>query len=157
MSKTVYLCKNPGFSLIELMMALVILTFGLLAVGQLLYAVASSSSLARSKSTAAVTAQNKIESLADLYGRDPLAADLALGSHGPQQTQVVNPIDGTVLNQYNIGWTVANVADPRPGKVMGAILVRVTITPIQSGGIGNSKPAFNKILSVATILSPKTP
>ena len=156
MSKTVCLNNSPGFSLIELMMSLVILTFGLLAIGQLLYTVASASSLARSKSVAAVVAKNKIESLADLYSRDPLAADLGPGNHGPLQTQVVNPIDGTILNQYDIGWTVANVEDPRPGKVVGARLVRVTISPIQSGGAGNSRPAFNKIVSIASILSPKT-
>ena len=71
-----------GFSLIEMMLALIILTFGLLTVGQLLYVVASSSSLARSQGTAAIAAQGVLESLASLYSQNPSAADLAIGAHG---------------------------------------------------------------------------
>ncbi len=155
MPETVQSNKAQGFSLIELMIAQVILTFGLLAVGPLLYVAASSESLARSKSAAAITAQNKLESLTDLYHRNPSAEDLTLGSHGPQQAQVVNPIDGTVLNRYDVTWVMSAVPDPRPGKVVAGRLVRVTITPIQLAGAGNSNPAFNKILNVTTILSQK--
>jgi Tfp pilus assembly protein PilV len=137
------------------MIALVVLTFGLLAVGPLLYVAAGSGSLSRSKSTAAIAAQSKLESLADFHDRNPSAADLAFGSHGPDQIQVVNPIDGTVLNRYDIGWTVSAVSDPRPGKAVGARLVRVTITPIQIGGARNSQPTLNKTLNVTTIFSPR--
>jgi prepilin-type N-terminal cleavage/methylation domain-containing protein len=156
MRKTVCSDKVQGFSLIEMMCALVILTFGLLSVGQILYVSAGSGSLARSKSTAAIAAQNKLESLADLYARNPFAEELTLGDHGPQQTQVVNPVDGTILNRYEVDWTVNIVPDPRPGKVPDARLVRVAITPIRSEGTGNGRAVFNKILSITTIYSPKT-
>ena len=146
-----------GFSLIEIMMAIFILTFGLLAAGQLIFVSIGSGSLARSKGTAAVTAQNKLEDLAELYRRDPNAADLALGSHGPEQTQVVNPINGVTLNRYNVEWTLAEIADPRPGKVPDGRLVNITVTPIHSGGSANRQPLLNKILNVSTVLSPGTP
>ena len=85
MLETVYLKKVSGFSLIEMMIAMAILTFGLLAVGPLLYIVTSSASLARSKDTAAVAAQDTLEILSDLYARNPSAEEFLPGIHGPQQ------------------------------------------------------------------------
>ncbi len=74
---------RQGFTLIEMMLALIILTFGLLTAGQLLYVAASSSSLARSKGTAAIAAQSLLESLASLYSQNPLAADLPSAPMAP--------------------------------------------------------------------------
>ena len=147
---------RQGFTLIEMMLALIILTFGLLTAGQLLYVAASSSSLARSKGTAAIAAQSLLESLASLYSQNPSAADLALGSHGPRQAVVVNPTDGTVLNRYDVNWIVENVSDPRPGKALNARHVRATVTPVQIGGAENIRAGFNKVLNIDTILSQKT-
>jgi hypothetical protein len=45
--------------------------------------------------------------LADLYRRDPAHADIVVGSHGPTQVQVTNPVDNTIVNRYNVAWTVA--------------------------------------------------
>jgi prepilin-type N-terminal cleavage/methylation domain-containing protein len=147
---------RQGFSLIEMMLALVIMTFGLLTAGQLLYVAAGSSSLARSKGTAALAAQSLLESLNVLYGKNPLAAELAPGNHGPRQSVVANPVDGTVLNRYDVTWVVDNVSDPRPGKVPKALRVRATVTPVQTGGAENIRPGFNKALNVATVFSSKT-
>lgn len=147
---------RQGFSLIEMMLALIILMFGLLATGQLLYVAAGSGSLARSKGTAALAAQSLLESLSALYGRDPSAVDLVPGSHGPRQTVVTNPADGTVMNRYEVRWTVENVSDPRPGKVLNARSVRATVTPVQRDGTANVQPGMNKILHIATVISPKT-
>ena len=102
-----------GFTLIEMMIALVVLTFGLLTAGQMLFIAASSGSLARSKGTAAIIAQHKLESLAGLYQQDPLTADLTLGDHGPEQTQIINPSNGTILNRNNIQWNVSSVFGSR--------------------------------------------
>jgi prepilin-type N-terminal cleavage/methylation domain-containing protein len=147
---------RQGFSLIEMMLALIILTFGLLAAGQLLYVAAGSSSLARSKGTAALAAQSVLESLGALYGQNPLAADFVPGGHGPWQTKVTNPVDGTVLNRYEVRWTVENVSDPRPGTMLNARRVRVTVTPVQLDGTANVRTGMNKILNITTIYSPKT-
>ncbi len=148
---------KAGFSLIEIAVAIAVLTFGLLAAGQLIGSSVGSGSLARSKGTAAIAAQSKMECLADLYRRDPGAADLSIGPHGPQPAQAVNPLDGTVLNRYEIAWTVAALPDPRPGKTPDARLVCVTATPIRSDGSANLKRTLNKALSISTVLSPKTP
>ncbi len=146
-----------GFSLIEIMIAVIVSTLGLLAAGQLIYVAASSGSLSRSKGTAAVVAQNKLECLADLYHRNKSDIDLALGSHGPEQTQVINPATGAVLNRYHISWIVSDVSDPRPGKVLDARQIRVTVTPIHSGGVRNTQVSLNKVLNVTTVFSPMEP
>ena len=145
--------REQGFSLIEIMIALCITSFGLLAVGQLLYSAAGSHSLARSKSTAAIAAQNVMESLETLYRQDPAAADFAIGSHGPRSVEVVNPTDGTLLNRYHVSWIVEHVPDPRPGKVLNARLVRAVVTPVQSDGSENIQHGRNKILNVTTVFS----
>ncbi len=144
-----------GFTLVEVLMALSILTFGLLAVGQLLFASLSASSLARSKSTAAIAAQNQLEYLSDLYRQRATADELLLGSHGPLQTQVVNPSTGGVLNRYSVSWVVSLLPDPRPGKTLSSRLVTVTATPATAEGNVNSRVPLNKIVSISGILSPR--
>jgi prepilin-type N-terminal cleavage/methylation domain-containing protein len=147
--------REQGFTLIETMIALAFLAFGLLATSQLLYIAASSASLARSKSTAGVAAQNMIESLGDTYRRNALSPDLTLGYHGPLQTQVANPTDEGILNRYDVRWIVESVSDPRPGKAINARRVRITVTPVLDSGAANDKAGLNKILNVATVFSPK--
>ena len=144
-----------GFGLIEMLLALSITAFGLLAAGQLLYVAAGSNSLARSKSTAALAAQNMMESLGALYRQNPSAPDLTLGDHGPRSIQVANPTDGTILNRFNVTWVVENVPDPRPGKALDARLVRTTVTPVLDKGTENNQPGLNKILNVITVFSPR--
>jgi prepilin-type N-terminal cleavage/methylation domain-containing protein len=146
--------REQGFTLIEMMLALAFLTFGLLAISQLLYIAAGSASLARSKSTAGVASQNMLEFLGTAYNQNPSSIELALGSHGPRQTQVVNPTDESILNRYDVSWTVESVMDPRPGKAIKARRVRVTVTPILDSGAGNSRVGLNKILNVSTVFSP---
>lgn len=146
-----------GFGLIEIMVALTVLTFGLLAVGQLILVSAGSGSLARSKGTTAVAAQNKLEILSDLYWQDPSAVDLAPGSHGPQQIGIVNPVNGSTLNYYSIEWAVAEVPDPRPGKTVDAKLVAVKIAPVHFDGSANKQPLLNKALNAAAIIGPRMP
>ncbi len=142
-----------GFTLVEVLIAIVILTFGLLAAGQLLCVAMGSASLARSKGSAAVAAQNKLETLADLYRQDPNGVDLSIGSHGPQQVQVLNPANSRILNRYEIAWQVATVPDPRAGKILKAKQVTVTVTPINSAGAQNLRAGLNKVVSVSSIFS----
>ena len=145
--------REGGFTLIEMLIALLILTFGLLAAGQLMYVAAASASLARSKSAAAMVAQNKLEYLADLFRQNASAADLTTGTHGPEQVQINNPLGGNALNRFNIAWTVSIVSDPRAGKVLAAKQVTVTVTPLGAGTSVNSKRMLNKIISVTAIFS----
>ena len=144
-----------GFTLVETLIALTVLTFGLLAVGQLLFATLSSASLARSKSSAAIAAQNQLENLADLYRQRPMAAELSVGNHGPLQAQVVNPLTRIVLNRYNVSWVVSPLPDPRPGKMLSSRLVRVTAIPATAEDNTNSQVSLNKIVSISGVLSPR--
>ena len=147
---------KQGFSLIEMMLALLVMTFGFLAAGQLLYVAAGSTSLARSKGTAVLAAQGVLESLGSTYSRNPLDAELAPGNHGPRRWIVSHPQDGAVLNRYDVSWVVENVSDPRPRKAVGALRVRATVSPVHSGGAPNIRPGLNKILNVITVFSAKT-
>ena len=148
--------ENQGFTLVEMVVAIGILAFGLLAAGQMLLVAASSASLSRSKGAAAVTAQHRLETLSVLYQQDPLAGELAEGSHGPMQMEIKNPANETTLNCYRVAWEVAPVPDPRPGKRLNIKAVTVSIFPTLTDGTLNSKPGFNKALNVTTILSPET-
>ncbi len=145
--------SGDGLTLVETLIAILILSFGLLATGQMMYVAMGSASLSRSKSSAAVVAQNRIDSLADLYRQNPSAADLTVGNHGPQQVQVTNPVDGTVLNRFNVSWTVSNVSDPRAGMVLQARQVAVTVTPVNTAGNTNNRISLNKVVSVTAIFS----
>ncbi len=142
-----------GLSLIETLIAVLILSIGLLAAGQLICVTLASSSLSRSKFVAAIQAQDRLEYLADLYRRDPSAPDLSDGNHGPRQVQVPNPTDGATLNRFSISWTVGALGDPRPGKKLPARQVTVTVAPIDEAGNTNAKTYFNKVVSVTAILS----
>jgi len=154
MKESVCSDRPKGFGLIEVMVALFVLTFGLLATGQLFFIASGSGSLAGSKGSAAIFAQNTLESLAALYQQNPSAEDLAPGGHGPREFQATNPADETVLNRYAVSWIVSPVPDPRPAKALDAKLVRVTVTPISMGGASNNRLPFNKTLQIATIFSP---
>jgi prepilin-type N-terminal cleavage/methylation domain-containing protein len=152
-------CLNSsrGFSLLEVTIALLLLASGLLAAGQLIFAAASSGSLARSKTVAAVAAQERIERLSALYDQNPSANELATGDHGPQQSITVNPIDGKPLNVFNVYWSISEISDPRPGIKINARLARVTVVPIRVGGAENKHVLLNKVLSVSSILSGRMP
>ncbi len=145
-----------GFTLVEMMIAMVIMTFGLLAAGRLMYVAMGSASLSRSKGSAAIVAQDKLEFLADLYRQNSAAAELTNGSHGPEQVQVINTANGRTLNRYNVAWIVATVSDPRPGVTLKARQVRVTVTPILATSTTvNVKASLNKVVSVTAIFSPR--
>jgi Tfp pilus assembly protein PilV len=144
-----------GFTLVETLLAMIVLTFGLLAVGQLIAASVKGTTLARSKGSASMVAQDKIDFLADAYRQNPNGTDLALGTHGPEQVDVLNPTDGSTVNRYNVQWTVSDVADPRPGKLIKAKQVMVTVTPIGSGTTVNMQTSLNKVITITSIFSPR--
>ena len=148
-------CNSGGFTLIETMIALLILTFGILAAGQLMYVAMGSNSLSRSKGSAMTVAHDRLEALADLYRRDPGNASLTTGDHGPEQVSLTNPNDSSIVNRFNVDWNVSAVPDPRAGKVLQARQVRVTVTPIQNTGTTtNLKSGLNKVINVTAIFSP---
>jgi len=142
-----------GFGLIELMVAIFILAFGLLATGQLVYSSLGLNSLARAKSTAEWTAKSTMESLADLYRRNPEAEELKPGSHPPVFSQIINPVNKSVLNSYKTTWFIEEITDPRPDKVLAGRYVSVQVAPVQQEESKKPHAFQNKILTVNTIFS----
>ncbi len=146
--------SSAGFTLVEMLIALFVMTFGLLAAGKLMYSAMGSASLARSKGSAAIVAQDKLEFLADRFRQDPSAPELTDGAHGPEQVQVLNPGTGRVLNRYNVEWSITTVADPRPGVTLKAKRASVVVTPIQSTSTTvNRQASLNKVVTVTSIFS----
>ena len=156
---------EAGFTLMETLVALVILTFGLLAAGQMMYLAMGSNSLSRSKGSAITVAQDRLEFLADRYRQSQGDPDLTVGTHtflvatgetAPVPVEVKNPNDNTTLNRFTVTWTVSQVSDPRAGRVLAARQVLVTVTPAQTTGTtSNTKAGLNKVVNVTAIFSPK--
>lgn len=142
-----------GFTLVEALVAIFILALGFMFVGPMLVGSVESTTLARSKDTAGLAATNQLESLESKFHANPNDADLTIGSHNPIVAEITNPNDSSVINRYNIGWTVASVPDPRPGQVLRAVHVTVTATPIGSGTQNNLDVKQNKAVSISTIFS----
>jgi len=92
-----------------------------------------------------------------LYKANAGDANLTIGAHGPVQVEIVNPADSSKLNRYSVAWTVSSVPDPRAGKVLRAVQVTATVTPIGSGTSTNIKVRQNKVLNVTTIFSYRSP
>jgi prepilin-type N-terminal cleavage/methylation domain-containing protein len=144
---------QTGFTLIEMLVALIILSFGLLAGGQLTCLALKSRTLARSKALAAIAAQSKIEFLSDRYQADPDNPEVQNGAHGREVVTVMDPGVNTDLNRFAISWELTYVEDPRPGKVLRARKIAVTVTPIGMGDEVNLKAWQNKAVSVTSVFS----
>jgi Tfp pilus assembly protein PilV len=138
--------------MIETLIALLILTFGLLATGQLIFLAMSNHSLARSKGSAALVAQDQMERLADLYRQNTAGTDLTVGDHGPLQVALTSPSDSSIVNRYNVDWSVSSVVTN--GKTLKALNVTVTVSPIGSTGTtANNQTGLNKIVTMSSMFS----
>jgi hypothetical protein len=146
--------RDEGFGLIESLIALLIMTFGLLAVGQLLFATIGGPTLARSKTAAATVAADKLRLLSEHYRQNTSGTDLTLGSHGPEFVAIQNP-NGGVLNRFSVSWVVENVPDPRAWKVLQARRLTVTVSPVLENGNDNRRVALNKVINMTAVVSPR--
>lgn len=149
--------RQEGFTLPETLIALLVLGVGLLAASGLLCVTLRSLSLSRSKDAASTAAQSMLDHLATLYSRNPGSTELALGHHGPEQVTIRDPNNDTVVNSFRIGWDIEPVGDPRPGKVLQARTVTVTVTPAQASGAANIRLPLNKVVNMSSVLSPRVP
>ena len=152
-----FFTNSQGFSLIESMIALIVLTFGLLATGHVLFTAAGLGHLARSKTTAVIAAQSTVEFLSDLYRRNPAAEELAPGSHGPVSNQVMNPVNDNVLNRYSISWISGAIPNSRPAASPQGLILSIRVTPIASSEKASSAALPNKSLTVTALISPEVP
>ena len=151
--KSVCSKQADGFTLVELMIAVLILTVGLLAAAQILTITIGLDSLARSKSTAALAAQNELERLADLYRRNPAAGELKIGAHQAEELiEIRNPLTQNVLNRYKITWFVSNITDPRPGIDISGRIISVRATPMSAKNVESTHSSQNKATTLSAVI-----
>ena len=138
--------QERGFSLIEAMVALLILTISLLALAQLMFVSLDKSQFANYDTKAIHLAQAKVEELRNLFGwqisSGQDASDLTAGSHGPE-TIALQAAGETLQGQRNfqVSWQVTNLAGGRKS-------VAVTVAPV----IAN--PRQNETLTINTDFAP---
>ena len=87
-----------GFTLIEVMIALGILAFGILAIASMQSTSLSGTFRARNVTGASTVGQDRIEILMGIPYDDP---DLASGAHTPETVTIGN-------YTYDVGWTVSD-------------------------------------------------
>ena len=146
--------QADGFSLVEVMIAVFILTVGLLSAAQLLAMAAGLDAQARSKSTAALAAQNELERLADLYRRNPAADELTIGTHQAEElTEIRNPATQNVLSRYKITWLVEGIPDPRPGLEPQGRVISVRATPMLTESVESPRSFKNKEITLNAVIA----
>ena len=146
--------KADGFSLVELLVAVFILTIGLMSAAQFLVMTAGLDMLARSKSAAALAAQNELERLADLYRRNPAAEELTIGTHQAQElTEIRNPATQNVLSRYKITWLVGGIPDPRPGMEPQGRVISVRATPMTTESVESPRSFKNKEITLNAVIA----
>lgn len=127
--------KDAGFSLLEAVIALFILTVSLLSVAQLMILSLDKSEFAKSDTKAIQLAQAKAEELRQLYGRSVATsqsvADLSAGSHGPVTVILDSPED-RIQGQKNfqVSWTIQNLTAGQ--KAVSVTVAPAIINPRQS-------------------------
>ena len=108
---------EEGFTLLEVIAAISILTFGLLGVASMQTTSMRTNFTADRLTEGTIWAQDKLEELMALPNTD---SDLSDGSHGPQNVFSAN-------NTYTIAWDVVDNVDPgSPVDYAKLITVRVT-------------------------------
>jgi len=138
--------KDRGFTLLECVVAIFILTVGLLGLAQLFVLAINQNSYGRQNSMAVSVAMDRLEMLRTEYNSDlatnATSPDLSVGSHGPVTANVAA---ATGTNQgtfdYKVSWSVTNPI----GKEKS---VAVTVQP------GSSNVKQNRTVSITGYLAP---
>ena len=126
------LSNQKGFTLLELLIALTILTIGLLGLAGLHIAAIQGNVSGFKISTAAAVAQERIEELKAL---DASATALSAGAHADDGNQVVQGIT------YNRSYTIQ---DNTP--VTGTSTITLTVTWVEPGtGVTRNTRVFTRI------------
>lgn len=145
-----------GFTLIEVLVAMLILSLGLLATGQVIFIALSSASTARSQGSAALVAQDKLEFLGDLCRRNPDAAELSVGQHDGGEVQFDGG-GGLILNRFAVSWTVSDLGDPRDGVRLHGKMISVRASPVDLTGQRNERVLLNKTVEITSVFHTGTP
>ena len=109
--------REKGFTLLEVMIAIVILTFGILAVASMQTSSINGNSVANRLTEGTSWAGNKMEELLTIPDAD---AQLSSGTHGPETV-----MSGAI--SYDVNWEVIDSVDPS-NPLEDAKLIIVTVT-----------------------------
>ena len=109
-------CKQGGFSLIEVMIALLVVAVGLMGMAQLLGIALQQNHFARFNTTAVEVARGKIEELKAGFDTGlslgVFSSDLTAGNHGPMVITVGQPNNPELPPQaLEVTWEVTDMAD----------------------------------------------
>ena len=120
--------KEKGFTLVEVMIAIAILTFGILAVASMQTSSMYGNSTANRVTEGTSWAGNKMEELLTIPDTD---AQLSVGTHGPETM-----ISG--VSRYDVNWEVIDSVDPS-NPIEDAKLIIVTVTWRDKGNMKSTQ------------------
>jgi len=136
---------NRGFTLIESVIALLVLASGLLGLAQLFVLAISQNAYGRQNTMAVSVAGNQVETLRNEFNNDLRtgisSADLTPGNHGPVTVALAPPANSNQgTYSYNVSWTVAVNGFEKE--------VTVVVTP------GSSNVKLNRNVQLVSHFSP---
>jgi len=138
--------RQDGFSLLEALIAMSLLTISLLALAQLMLVSLDKTEFAKYDTKAINLAQAKLEELRTQFGWEiqtgQSASELAAGSHGPETITFdlpENTIQG--IRFFQVSWAVTDLAS-------GQKTVSVSVSP------QNGNPLQSETITVSTNLAP---
>ena len=108
---------EKGFTLLEVMIAIAILSFGILAVASMQTSSMYGNSVANRLTEGTSWAGNKMEELLTIPDTD---AQLSSGTHGPETVM-------SSVSRYDVNWEVIDSVDPS-NPLEDAKLITVTVT-----------------------------
>lgn len=139
-----------GFNLLEMMLAISILSVSLMGVGQLLLVAIQQNDFARYNTAATQLARGKFEALkaaydAEIAGRERLAVT-ASGSHGPEVLTPAGAGDETPKS-YSVSWQITDLGD-------GVRQVTVLVRPQGMDSPETQAPMRAKSVAITGLLTP---
>jgi prepilin-type N-terminal cleavage/methylation domain-containing protein len=134
--------KEKGFTLIENVISLAVLTITLLGVVQLMAIAVRQVALARFETMAAVIGQTKLEELRAVYNNEletgTDSSDLAAGSHGPTTVTLAAPAHSSMGDSsFEVSWAVIESGTRK--------IVSVTIEPQVSNELNSGNFSLTAI------------
>jgi prepilin-type N-terminal cleavage/methylation domain-containing protein len=137
--------EEKGFSLVESMIAMAILSVTFLGLAQLLTVGLQQNSLSRSRTMAVTVGQQQLEKLRATYNRElesgSPSSQLTPGAHGPETVTLSAPSDSVMEdNPFQVTWAVAVSGQQRT--------VTVDVVPQSQNDM------VNQSLTIASVFSP---
>ncbi len=136
---------NRGFTLLESVIALLILASGLLGLAQLFVLAISQNAYGRQNTMAVSVAANQIETLRNAYNNDLRtgipSADMTAGDHSPVTVTLVPPENSNQGSfSFNVTWSVTFNGSERD--------ITVIVTP------GSSNVKLNRTVQLTSHFAP---